>query len=52
VNKDEIHVTIDRNRILICAEVRQEKETKEGGSVTGGKRSRVPCFQFDPGPDE
>ncbi len=33
VNKDDIHVTVDGNRVSISAEVKQEKETKEGERV-------------------
>jgi HSP20 family protein len=33
VNKDDIHVTIDGNRVSISAEVKQEKEAKEGEKV-------------------
>lgn len=31
VNKDDIHVTIDGNRVSISAEIKQGKEEKEGG---------------------
>lgn len=33
VNKDDIHVTVDGNRVSISAEIKQEKETKEGERV-------------------
>ncbi|HEU0219692.1 MAG TPA: Hsp20/alpha crystallin family protein [Gallionella sp.] len=39
VNKDDIHVTIDGNRVSISAEVKQEKETKEGERVVRCERS-------------
>lgn len=39
VNKDDIHVTIDGNRVSISAEVRQEKEAKEGERVIRCERS-------------
>ena len=39
VNKDDIHVTIDGNRVSISAEVKQEKEAKEGGRVIRCERS-------------
>jgi HSP20 family protein len=39
VNKDDIHVTIDGNRVSISAEVRQEKEEKEGERVIRSERS-------------
>jgi HSP20 family protein len=39
VNKDDIHVTIDGNRVSISAEVRQEQETKEGERVVRSERS-------------
>jgi len=39
VNKDDIHVTIDGNRVSISAEVKQEKETKEGERVIRSERS-------------
>jgi HSP20 family protein len=39
VNKDDIHVTIDGNRVSISAEVKQEKEEKEGGRVIRSERS-------------
>ena len=39
VNKDDIHVTIDGNRVSISAEIKQEKEEKEGGRVIRSERS-------------
>jgi HSP20 family protein len=39
VNKDDIHVTIDGNRVSISAEVKQEKEVKEGERVIRSERS-------------
>ena len=39
VSKDDIHVTVDGNRVSISAEVKQEKETKEGGRVIRCERS-------------
>lgn len=39
VNKDDIHVTIDGNLVSISAEVKQEKETKEGERVISSERS-------------
>lgn len=39
VSKDDIHVTIDGNRVSISAEVKQEKEAKEGERVIRCERS-------------
>lgn len=39
VNKDDIHVTIDGNRVSISAEVKQKKEAKEGERVVRCERS-------------
>jgi len=39
VNKDDIHVTVDGNRVSISAEVKQEKEEKEGERVIRCERS-------------
>lgn len=39
VKKDDIHVTIDGNRISISAEVKKEKEEKEGERVIRSERS-------------
>ena len=39
VNKDDIHVTVDGNRVSISAEVKQEKEVKEGERVVRSERS-------------
>lgn len=39
VNKDDIHVTIDGNRVSISAEVKKEKEEKEGERVILCERS-------------
>lgn len=39
VNKDDIHVTIDGNRVSISAEVKKEKEEKEGERVIRSERS-------------
>ena len=38
VKKDDIHVTIDGNQIAISAEVRNEKESKEGEKVLRSER--------------
>lgn len=39
VNKDDIHVTIEGNRVSISAEVKHEKETKENERVIRSERS-------------
>lgn len=39
VNKDDIHVTIEGNLVSISAEVKQEKETREGERVISSERS-------------
>lgn len=39
VNKDDIHVTIEGNRVSISAEVKKEKEEKEGERVILCERS-------------
>ena len=39
VNKEDIHVTIDGNRVSISAEVRQKKEAKEGERTVCCERS-------------
>lgn len=39
VNKDDIHVTIDGNRVSISAEVKHEKEAKEGERFIRSERS-------------
>jgi len=39
VSKDDIHVTVDGNRVSISAEVKQEKEAKEGERVIRCERS-------------
>lgn len=39
VNKDDFHVTIEGNRVSISAEVKQEKEEKEGERVIRSERS-------------
>jgi len=39
VNKDDIHVTVEGNRVSISAEVKQEKETKDGERVIRCERS-------------
>ena len=39
VNKDDIHVTIDGNQVSISAEIKQEKEAKEGERVFCCERS-------------
>ncbi len=39
VNKDDIHVTIEGNRVSISAEVKHEKETKEGERLIRAERS-------------
>ena len=39
VNKEDIHVTIDGNRVSISAEVKHEKEAKEGERLVCSERS-------------
>lgn len=39
VSKDDIHVTVEGNRVSISAEIRQEKETKEGERVIRCERN-------------
>lgn len=39
VKKEDIHVTIDRNQVCISAEVKQEKEVKEGEKMVRCERS-------------
>lgn len=39
VNKDDIHVTVDGNRVSISAEVKKEKDVKEGERVVRSERS-------------
>jgi HSP20 family protein len=39
VKKDDIHVTIDGNRVSISAEVKHEKDEKEGEKVIRSERS-------------
>jgi HSP20 family protein len=39
VNKEDIHVSVDGNRISISAEVKQQKEEKEGERVIRSERS-------------
>ena len=39
VKKDDIHVSIDGNRVSISAEVKKEKEEKEGEKVIRSERS-------------
>ena len=39
VKKDDIHVTIEGNRVSISAEVKHEKEVKEGERVIHSERS-------------
>lgn len=39
VKKEDIHVTIEGNRVSISAEVKQEKEAKEGERVIRSERS-------------
>lgn len=38
VKKDDIHVTIDGNQVAISAEVKQEKEVKDGEKVLRSER--------------
>ncbi|MFA7239692.1 MAG: Hsp20/alpha crystallin family protein [Sulfuricellaceae bacterium] len=38
VKKDDIHVTIDGNQVSISAEVKKEKEEKEGNKVLRSER--------------
>lgn len=38
VNKDDIHVSVDGNQVSISAEVKQEKEEKEGKRVIRSER--------------
>lgn len=39
VKKDDIHVTVEGNRVSISAEVKKEKEEKEGERVIRSERS-------------
>ena len=39
VNKDDIHVSIEGNRVSISAESKEEKETREGERVIRSERS-------------
>lgn len=39
VNKDDIHVTIEGNHVSISAEIKHEKETKEGERLIWAERS-------------
>ena len=39
VNKEDIHVSVDGNRVSISAEVKQKKEEKEGERVIRSERS-------------
>lgn len=39
VKKDDIHVTVEGNRVSISAEIKQEKEEKEGERVIRSERS-------------
>jgi HSP20 family protein len=39
VNKDDIHVTVEGKRVSISAEIKQEKETKEGERMIRCERS-------------
>lgn len=39
VKKDDIHVTVEGNRVSISAEIKQEKEAKEGERVIRCERS-------------
>ena len=39
VKKDDIHVTVEGNRVSISAEVKQEKEVKEGERMIRCERS-------------
>ena len=39
VKKEDIHVTIDRNQVCISAEIKQEKEVKEGERMVRCERS-------------
>lgn len=38
VKKEDIHVTIDGNQVSISAEIKQEKEVKDGGKVLRAER--------------
>jgi HSP20 family protein len=38
VRKEDIHVVVDGNQVSICAEVKQEKEVKEGDRVLRSER--------------
>lgn len=38
VSKDDIHVIVDGNQVSISAEVKQEKEVKEGERILRGER--------------
>jgi len=39
VKKDDIHVSVEGNRVSISAEVKKEKEEKEGDKVIRSERS-------------
>ena len=39
VNKDDIHVTVEGSRVSISAEVKQEKEVKDGERIVRSERS-------------
>lgn len=43
VDKDDIHVTIDGHRVSISAEVRQNKEMKEGERIIRSERNYGIC---------
>jgi HSP20 family protein len=38
VNKDDIKVSVDGNQVSVSAEVRKEKETKEGAKLIRSER--------------
>ena len=38
VKKEDIHITIDGNQVAVSAEVKNEKEVKEGGKVLRSER--------------
>lgn len=38
VKKEDIHVTIDGNQVAVSAEVKNEKEVKEGGKILRSER--------------
>ncbi|HXU93217.1 MAG TPA: Hsp20/alpha crystallin family protein [Gallionella sp.] len=45
VKKEDIHVSIEGNRVAISAEVKKEKEEKEGGRLICSERSYGKSFR-------